>query len=81
LHSKLGSGHLAHAGHGGHFSVRGQADDVGHAGHTGGTTSDFKMYKSSWPGGIMRAGIPVGNELLYWPLEFALALEEEEEEE
>ena len=68
MHSKLGSGHLAHAGHGGHFSVRGHAADDGQAGQTGGTTSDFKIYKSSCPGGIIRPGIPLGNELLYWLL-------------
>jgi len=66
LQSNLGSGHLAHGGQGGggllslHFSM-----GCGQAGQTGGTTSDFKMYKSSFPGGIIDLGIPLGNELLY----------------
>jgi hypothetical protein len=74
LHSKLGSGHLAQAGHGGHFSflpVVGHTDAVGHAGHTGGTISDFNIYKSSWPRGIMFLGIPWGKELSYFPELFA----------
>jgi len=35
----------------------------GHTGHTGGTTSDFKMYRSSCPVGICDLGTPGGNEL------------------
>ena len=42
----------------------GQLDVVGHAGQTGGTISDFKMYKSSSPGGIAEAGTPSGPSLL-----------------
>jgi hypothetical protein len=64
LHSKEGSGHLAHAGQGGHGSCRGHTEDEGQAGQTGGTTSDFNIYKSSWPGGIADAGTPGGSELL-----------------
>jgi hypothetical protein len=63
LHSKDGSGHLAHAGQGGHCSCLGIVDAAGHAGHTGGTISDFKIYKSSFPGGIIFFGMPCGNEL------------------
>jgi hypothetical protein len=65
LQSNLGSGHLAQGGQGGgglsslHFRIGG-----GQAGQTGGTTSDFNMYKSSFPGGIIFLGIPLGNELL-----------------
>jgi hypothetical protein len=62
LHSKLGSGHLPHGGHGAHESVllliHGTGE--GHAGHTGGTISDFNIYKSSSPGGILLDGIPGG---------------------
>ena len=64
MHSNDGSGHLAQAGQGGHFSCLGHADDTGHTGQTGGTISDFKMYKSSCPGGIWLFEIPCGNELL-----------------
>ena len=72
MHSKDGSGHLAHAGQGGHFEALSGSllllllDEelyAGQAGHTGGTTWDFKIYKSSWPDGIWLAGIPGGREL------------------
>ena len=52
LHSNAGSGHLAHGGHGGHGSCLGHAVAGGQAGQTGGTISDFKIYKSSVPGTI-----------------------------
>ena len=52
LHSKAGSGHLSQAGQGGHDSFLGQEADAGHAGHTGGTTSDLRIYKSCYPDGI-----------------------------
>ena len=45
--AKDGPDPLAQAGQAGQGSCLGQAALVGHAGHTGGTTSDFKMYKSS----------------------------------
>jgi hypothetical protein len=49
---KAGSGHLAHAGHGGHFVLFfGQTLISGHFGQTGGTIADFNMYKSSLPFG------------------------------
>ena len=62
MHSKLGSGHLAHGGHGAHESVLFLIHEMGdgHAGHTGGTISDFNIYKSSCPKGILLAGIPSG---------------------
>ena len=63
MHSKDGSGHLAHAGQGGQGSCLGQAADVGQAGQTGGTTSDFSIYKSSWPFGIWLLGTPGGSVL------------------
>jgi hypothetical protein len=48
-----GSGHLWHAGQGGQGSSLGQREvEDGQAGQTGGTTCDFKMYKSSCPVGI-----------------------------
>ena len=49
---KAGSGHLAHGGHAGHGLARGHTAESGHLGHTGGTISDFNMYKSSSPSGI-----------------------------
>ena len=63
MHSNAGSGHLAHAGQGGQGSCLGQAADVGHAGQTGGTTSDFNIYKSSFPGGIWFFETPEGRVL------------------
>lgn len=62
LHSKLGSGHLLHGMQGGHFETSNFSSHFviisGHFGHTGGTTSDFKMYKSSCPEGIKLLGMP-----------------------
>jgi hypothetical protein len=81
LQSKAGSGQRAQDGQGGHFSLLEDEEDslfphVGHvgqdgqAGHTGGTTWDFKMYKSSCPSGIILFGIPGGKVELY--IEFEL---------
>ena len=41
-----------------HGFCLGHVEEEGHAGHTGGTISDFKMYKSSSPGGIIEESIP-----------------------
>ena len=67
MQSNAGSGHLAQGGQGGTLlrSVLSLLWTIGsgHLGHTGGTTCDFRIYKSSWPGGIWLALIPVGKEL------------------
>ena len=49
LHSKLGSGHLAHGGHGGGFSHLPHVFTTsGHLGHTGGTICDFNILSESF---------------------------------
>jgi hypothetical protein len=58
LHSKAGSGHLAQGGQGLHGFSRGQTEGEGQTGQTGGTISDFKMYKSFCPEGISLEGTP-----------------------
>ena len=49
MHSKAGSGHLAHGGQGGAWVLQSPQFKVGQAGQTGGTISDFNIYKSSSP--------------------------------
>ena len=65
--SKAGSGQRAHGGQGGHLVASKLSEDwtigSGHFGHTGGTTWDFNIYKSSSPEGIWERGIPGGKEL------------------
>jgi hypothetical protein len=52
--------------------VGGATIGAGQLGQTGGTTDDFKIYKSSSPGGIIDFEIPRGNQLLYCPSPFML---------
>ena len=54
--------------------VGGATTGAGQLGQTGGTTDDFKMYKSSSPGGIIDCGIPGGSQLLYCPFPFMLLI-------
>ena len=60
MHSKAGSGHLAQGGQGEQGLDLGQVLESGHLGQTGGTISDFKIYKSSSPSAICDLGIPGG---------------------
>ena len=64
MQSKAGSGQRAQGGQGGHLLASKLSGHIGsgHRGHTGGTTCDFNIYKSSSPGGIWDLGIPGGNE-------------------
>ena len=61
MHLKAGSGHLAQGGHGGQGFGLGHAATSGHLGQTGGTTSDFRIYKSSSPSGISSALTPIAS--------------------
>tara|TARA_B110000046_G_scaffold25175_1_gene24533 strand:+ start:5644 stop:5850 length:207 start_codon:yes stop_codon:yes gene_type:complete len=59
LQVNAGSGHLAHGGQAGQGFSRGHVAWSGHFGHTGGTISDFKIYKSSLPSCMSDFAIPV----------------------
>tara|TARA_B110000967_G_C18631557_1_gene433896 strand:+ start:175 stop:528 length:354 start_codon:yes stop_codon:yes gene_type:complete len=58
LHSNAGSGHLAQGGQGLHAFSRGQTEAEGQTGQTGGTISDFRIYKSFCPAGILLEDMP-----------------------